>query len=320
MIKSKKVIATTLASLLLSLAMVVSPVAATGASLSLSPASGGSYAVGNSFAVSIWAKTGGDKIDTIRASLSFPANLLEVQSVALSSAYGAPSGGNAYSNTAGTIYWGGGAYGGTTTDATFATVTFKAKATGTAAVSFASGSLMLAAGQDVAFVTGGGSYTIGAGTTPKPVTPKPTTPTTPTTVKTITNSATVATAADGSVSMSGTASIAKAIIKINVEGGLLSDSVVADANGNWSWSLPKGFAPGTYSAVITAVNPDDETVTSVTTKSFEVKTTEAMEGATTEKTESSIMAWLATPLAWVIIAVILIIIVVIIVLVVKKKK
>jgi len=288
MFKTKKLSKKILTCLLFIIFLLILPISAHAAqaSLSLSPITGGPHKVGSTFSVSIWAKTGGNKIDTIRASLTFPANLLEVQSVSLSSAYNAPAGGNTYDNNTGTIYWGGGAYGGTTQDAVFATIVFKAKANGTAKVNFASNSLMLSAGQNIPFTTAGGTYTLGEEEAPapspvQPVTPQPTlqqpTPI-PAQELSITNTITNIIEEKGKPPVFlGKTNVDNAIINFDIDNGLFTDSTQTDAEGNWKINIPEELMPGTYTIKITAVHPQNSTVTSTIEKDFEIVITEALE-------------------------------------------
>ncbi len=135
------------------------PTFAEQASLTLSPNSG-TFKVGESFTLSVWINTGGNQIDTIRASLSFPSNLLEVDTVQLGSVFNLPAGGNYFDNDAGKIYWGGGVPGGTDQSALFATLNFKVKGEGSANILFLEDTKVISNGEDVSFVTLGGSYTL----------------------------------------------------------------------------------------------------------------------------------------------------------------
>lgn len=278
-----------------SLFLGIKPTLAGQASLSLSPITGGPYQIGSTFSLNIWAKTGGANVDTIRASLTFPASLLEAQSVSLGSTYSAPSGGNYINNNNGTIYWGAGAYGGTTSDAAFAAIIFKAKSAGTATISFASDSLMLSAGQAVPFIKANGTYTIGAATqTPAPAAPQPvpgpaaptpqpspqtTTPTSAQTAqRTISNEIyELPSKPELQPIFSGKTSVGNAPITIEIDDGLLNGSVTSDADGNWQWQMSQSLAPGIYKIKITAAHPEDGSITISEIKEMEIAITEALE-------------------------------------------
>ncbi len=120
------------------------PEKACAATLSLTPG-GGSYEVGSTFDVSIMMNTEGKGVNAVKASLSFPADILQVTS---------PSAGQSavtlwaspptYSNSAGTISLEGGFPGGTNvSNGLIAKITFRVKGTGTAIVKFLDDSKIL---------------------------------------------------------------------------------------------------------------------------------------------------------------------------------
>lgn len=117
------------------------------ASLSFSPANG-SYQVGQTFKVVIYVNPVGEMIDMVRAKVSFPAQLLEIQGFSFYPSFNFPAGGNSYDNTAGTLSYGAGIAGGTDQTGPFGTITFKVKAVGEAPLVLGSDSLMLAGGED----------------------------------------------------------------------------------------------------------------------------------------------------------------------------
>lgn len=137
------------------------PIYAADSSLLLAPIQGGPYQVGESFEVGIFAKTGGNTIDTIRANLSFPPDLLEVQDISFGSVYTVATGGNGFDDSLGTISWGGGVFNGTTQDATFVTITFRVRTEGLARVDFTLGTKILSNGQLVPMRSAGGTYALG---------------------------------------------------------------------------------------------------------------------------------------------------------------
>jgi len=114
--------------------------------MSIAPSSS-EVAVGQVFQVSAVANANGSELDTIRAALAYPTDLLELQTVSL---------GSLYPNISPQSYYGGGSvyYGGfrliepTSSNGTFATLTFKALKEGTATISYQGGTRMLRAGTD----------------------------------------------------------------------------------------------------------------------------------------------------------------------------
>lgn len=285
----KKILLATLSILIISGGFLFSGRAlADQASLSLSPISGGPFSVGQSFPISVWAKTGGAKIDTIRASLTFPADLLDVQTVSSSSTYPMSSGGNAFNNSAGTIYWGAGAPGGTTSDASFITITFRAKAEGTAIVALASNSYMLSAGQSIPFVKTNGSYTVQSAAPSAPTPPQPgyappipaknsLQQIAPATLSIINEVNEIPRSTDGFAMVSGRTGVGGANISIIIDNGLVAESITADENGDWQWRSPTKIGPGSYNVEIGASHPQDASVSVKTIKTLEVVITEAME-------------------------------------------
>lgn len=145
----------------------------------------GSYSTGQTFTATIQANPAGDSINAVEASLTFNPSTLSVVSVSKTgSAFSLWTTEPAFSNTAGTIEFGGGSPTPFSVQSTLLTVTFRALAEGTAAVSFETASALAADGQgtDVLENSIGANYTIAAGTTPQPQTPtetpseQPTTP------------------------------------------------------------------------------------------------------------------------------------------------
>ena len=160
----------------------------------LSPASG-SYSANQTFTVSVQADPKGDSVNAVEAELSFDTSTLSVVSVSKTgSVFSLWTTEPTYSNSAGTISFGGGSPTPFTSRSTLVTVTFRAVAEGEGTVSFTSASALAAdgLGTDVLEASPGGTYTIGAAT--EPVTPTPTeTPTeAPTPVATEDNNAAIA--------------------------------------------------------------------------------------------------------------------------------
>jgi hypothetical protein len=152
------------------------------ASFYFSPASG-SYAPGSTFAVGVYASSGeGVSVNAFSGTVSFSTDTLEVTGVSktgsvMSLWVADPS----YANSTGTVQFDGVVLnpGYTGTSAKIATITFKVKGTGSAAVRFSGGSILANDGLGTNVLTGSGTgtYTI-KGTddsvkTPEPVTGPP---------------------------------------------------------------------------------------------------------------------------------------------------
>ncbi|MCD4762272.1 cohesin domain-containing protein [bacterium] len=150
-----------------------------GASLYLSPSTG-TYVIGSNFKVSVKVNTGGQVINAAEGTISFDKNLLDVVSVSKGGAifpYWTTEPG--FSNSAATVSFGGGlpppAYSGTAGH--IITITFRAKMSGAARVSFSSGAVLAHDGKGTNILSsmGSGSYTVSPKvTTPegKPASPK----------------------------------------------------------------------------------------------------------------------------------------------------
>ena len=136
----------------------------------------GSYSPGQTFTLTIQADPKGDPVNAVEADLTFNTSVLSVVSVSKAgSVFSLWTTEPAFSNTAGTITFGGGSPTPFSSRSTLVTVTFRALTAGTGAVSFANASALAAdgLGTDVLAASLGGSYTIEAGATPEP-TPEPT--------------------------------------------------------------------------------------------------------------------------------------------------
>ncbi|MFA6272526.1 MAG: cohesin domain-containing protein [Patescibacteria group bacterium] len=151
-------------------------VAHAGATLFLSPSSG-NLTVGSSISTTIVVNTGGDPINAVKATASFPTDLLEATAVTQSGLFefwipGSPS----YSNSSGTMNLEGGLTdpGYTGTSGSIVTITFKGKKAGTATVTLGAVSILKNDGNGTDIFTGAGSATFTI-SEPTPVTPiKPT--------------------------------------------------------------------------------------------------------------------------------------------------
>jgi hypothetical protein len=143
----KKTYLTILSSLSLAVLLPVSALASGSASLDLSPSSG-SYRAGQTFNVNILADPGSERIDTVRAKLTFSPDVLEIKNFSVGSTFSYQAGANSFDNNEGTFSWGAGTPGGTTVSTTFGIITFLVKNEGTGVVSISNDSLALSAGEN----------------------------------------------------------------------------------------------------------------------------------------------------------------------------
>jgi len=141
------------------------------ASYSLSPASG-SYSSGSTFKVNVMVNTGGDPVNTGDATITYDTGKLSVVSV---SKDGSPF--NLWvtepSAAGGKITFAGGGTSAISGNKSVVSITFKAKAEGSAKVDFQSATLLAGAGQNVLSGSTGGTYTITAAAAAPDPTPKP---------------------------------------------------------------------------------------------------------------------------------------------------
>ncbi len=152
------------------------------ADLAVSPSTG-SYSVGQTFTVNLRAVPNGDNVNAVESSLSFNPAVLSVVSVSKTgSAFSLWTTEPTFSNSAGTITFGGGSPTPFTAASNLISVTFRTVAEGTGTVTFKNSSVLAADGRgtDVFKNATNGSFTVSAATTPTP-TPTPTQPTTPVT-------------------------------------------------------------------------------------------------------------------------------------------
>lgn len=164
------------------IAFFLIPLQADAATMVLSPGSG-TYKIGQTFSVGVYVGSSDQAMNAAQGVISFPSNLLEVTSLSkggsiLNLWVQEPS----FSNGNGTVNFEGIVYnpGYTGSSGKIISVTFKAKAAGTATVIFSSGAVLANDGAGTNILTGMGkaNYTIGGGT-PSDEKP-PTTPVTPT--------------------------------------------------------------------------------------------------------------------------------------------
>ncbi len=159
-------------------AFFTSALVAQAADVVLAPSTG-SYSVGQTFTTVVRVVPGGSNVNAVEAALKFDPTQLSVVSVSKDgSAFSLWTTEPAFSNTAGTITFGGGSPTPFTASSNLINVTFRTVAAGTAAVTFSNASVLAADGRgtDVFKNSTPGSFTITAATTPTP-TPTPTTPT-----------------------------------------------------------------------------------------------------------------------------------------------
>ncbi len=146
--------------------------AAGGASLSISPASG-SYAVGQTFTVSVMlASGGGVGVNAADGKITFDPTLLAAESVSKgNSVFNLWVSDPSFSNTDGTVNFSGGSNSAYTGDAgDVFDVTFKVLKTGSAALQFASADALAADGQGTSALGGttGATFTLTASAPPAP--------------------------------------------------------------------------------------------------------------------------------------------------------
>lgn len=152
------------------------------ASLTLAPNTG-SYSAGQTFTAVVRAVPSGKNVNAVEAKLSFDPKVMSVVSVSKDgSVFSLWTTEPKFSNTAGTIEFGGGTPTPFSSTANLVTVTFRAVAEGTGAVKFDSASVLAADGRgtDVFDTATNGNFTVSASTQPPvaPATPPPTPQTT----------------------------------------------------------------------------------------------------------------------------------------------
>ncbi|MEZ4200038.1 MAG: cohesin domain-containing protein [Candidatus Paceibacterota bacterium] len=144
------------------------PFLAQAADVFLTPATG-SYAANQTFTVTVMADPKGDSINAVEAEMSFDTSALSVVSVSKTgSAFSLWTTEPTFSNTAGTIAFGGGSPTPFSNRSTLVSITFRAKTEGAGAVGFTNASALAADGQgtDVLESSPGANYTVTAATTP----------------------------------------------------------------------------------------------------------------------------------------------------------
>jgi hypothetical protein len=140
------------------------------ANLQISPSTG-SYSAGQTFTATIQVDPAGDSVNAVEAELSFDKSVLSVVNVSKTgSVFSLWTTEPAFSNTAGTISFGGGSPTPFSSRSTLLTVTFRTLTTGTGTVSFGTASALAADGRGTDVLAGknGASFTVAAATTPTP--------------------------------------------------------------------------------------------------------------------------------------------------------
>jgi hypothetical protein len=152
------------------------PTLAKAADVTLSPSSG-SYSAGQTFTVNVRALPNGDSINAVESTLSFNTANLSVVSLTKGPAFSLWTTEPTFSNSAGTITFGGGSPSPFTSPSNILAITFRTTGEGTGTVTFGETSILAADGRgtDVFENAQNGSYAVGAATTPTP-TPTPDTP------------------------------------------------------------------------------------------------------------------------------------------------
>lgn len=154
------------------------------ADLIVAPATG-SYTPGQTFTVALRVAPAGSSINAVEASLKFNPSVLSVVSISKEgSVFSLWTTEPTFSNTAGTISFGGGSPSPFTAQSNLLSVTFRTVAVGSGSLTVSSASVLAADGKgtDVYKTGSGGTFTVAAAATPPPTetpppTPKPTTET-----------------------------------------------------------------------------------------------------------------------------------------------
>ena len=145
---------------LISLFSFSAPAMAEGASLSIS--GGGAKKIGDTFNLTASLNTGGNQICIVTFDITYPADLLTLKSLSLGSPFTMIV---EQSSSDGNIHYMVGAGGCTTGNATLLTMSFTAKAAGSATVAFSSGEALGGVNGQQVIATGKGSTAVTIGTT-----------------------------------------------------------------------------------------------------------------------------------------------------------
>lgn len=205
------------------------------AEVSLSPSTG-SYAAGQSFTVAVRVNPQGKSVNAVESTLTFDTSKVSVVSVSKTgSVFSLWTTEPTFSNTAGTIQFGGGSPSPFSVPSALVSITFRAVAEGSATIDFKSASVLAAdgLGTDVWSNSVKGIYTITAATT---VTPSPTPDTTPT--PTPTDTGTIKKPADGGDNAAITYGDPPVAPEIGSKIFLDPDIWYATSTGLFTWTLP----------------------------------------------------------------------------------
>ena len=129
--------------------LLPTPSWALGGAVFLPGASTAAATVGERFSVSLLLDPHGEKIDTARALVTFPPDLVRVEEVTLGTLLPRQAPGNSFDNEAGTVSEGGFLLGSAVeSQGTFATITFSPLKAGTAKISIGGSSRLIANGEE----------------------------------------------------------------------------------------------------------------------------------------------------------------------------
>ena len=147
------------------------------ANLVVSPSSG-SYSVGQTFTATVQVNPAGDSVNAVEATLNFDTTALSVVSVSKTgSVFSLWTTEPTFSNSAGTIQFGGGSPTPFSNTSNLVTITFRTLGEGSGSVSVTNASVLAADGRgtDVYTSSTNANYTVAAASTPEPTpTPEPT--------------------------------------------------------------------------------------------------------------------------------------------------
>lgn len=147
------------------------------ATLQLNPGSG-SYTTGQTFTAAVRVVPAGQNVNAVEATLKFDPSLLSVVSVSKDgSAFSLWTVEPTFSNTSGSVSFGGGSPAPFSATSNLVNVTFRTLKEGSPTVSFSNASVLAADGRgtDVYQTSTGATFAVAAATAPAPVTPPPTT-------------------------------------------------------------------------------------------------------------------------------------------------
>ncbi len=154
---------------------------ASAATVALTPSTG-TYSPGQTFTTTVRVTPGGSNVNAVEAALKFDPALVTVVSVSKEgSVFSLWTTEPAFSNTAGTVTFGGGSPTPFTAASNVLTITFRAVAAGTAGITFSSASILAADGRGTDVYEGStpASFTVSAAAAPPPAETPAETPTTP---------------------------------------------------------------------------------------------------------------------------------------------